>query len=84
MMHWQTHLQFSGSILLSGQLVRCRLKKKQLFHTYICKFFVFALKCATVKRSAIWHVWIYTASPMSLKVSSSIADRKIDGCLIVI
>ena len=56
MMHWQTHLQSSGSPLLSGQLVRCRLQKKQLSHKYMCGF-VFALKCVKVKKSAFRGDW---------------------------
>ena len=31
--------------------------KKQFSHKYICVF-VFALKCATVKRSAFWRDWV--------------------------
>ena len=57
MMHWQTHQQSSGSPLLSGQLVRCRLAKSSSL-TRIFVVFVFALKCATVKRSAFWRDWM--------------------------
>ena len=57
MMHWQTHQQSSGSPLLSGQLVRCRLQKNSSL-TNIFVVFVFALKCATVKRSAFWRDWM--------------------------
>ena len=35
MMHWQTHQQSSGSPLLSGQLVRCRLQKAVLSQVYL-------------------------------------------------
>ena len=54
MMHWHTHQQSSGSPLLSGQLVRCRRQKTVIF-TSIFVVFVFALKCATVERSAFWR-----------------------------
>ena len=54
MMHWQTHQQSSGSPLLSRQLVRCRRHKAVLSQVYLW-FFVLALKCATVKRSAFWR-----------------------------
>ena len=54
MMHLETHQQSCGSPLLSGQLVCCRLKN-QFSHKY---FFVFVLKCATVKRSAFWRDWM--------------------------
>ena len=57
MMHWQTHQQSSGSPLLSGQLVRCRLAKSS-YLTSIFVAFVFALKSATVKRSAFWRDWM--------------------------
>ena len=46
-------IQYSGSPLLSGQLVRCSLKKSYL--TSIFVVFVLALKCATVKRSEFWR-----------------------------
>ena len=49
----------------------------QLFHKYICGF-VFALKFASVKRSAFWPDWMEIPSPMSLKASSSIADINIE------
>ena len=35
MMHWQTHQQSSGSSLLNGQLVRCRLQKAVLSQVYL-------------------------------------------------
>ena len=40
--------------------------------------FVFALKCAIVKKSAFWRELMWIPSPMSLKVSSSMADRNIE------
>ena len=39
--------------MMSGVIV-C---EKQLSHKYICGF-VFALKCATVKRSSVWCDWM--------------------------
>ena len=47
--------------------------------TSIIVVFVFALKCETVKRSAFWRDWMLTPFPMSLKVSSSIDDIKIEN-----
>ena len=41
-------------------------------------FFVFALKCVTLNRSALCLDCMQTPSPMSRKASSSIADRKIE------
>ena len=43
---------------------------KSNYLTSIFVFFVFALKCATVKRSIFWRDCMYTPPPMSLKASS--------------
>ena len=68
MMQWRTHQHSSGSPLLSGQSVRYRPRKAMISLIFL----------VTVKRSAFWHDWIYTPSPMSPKASSSIADRNIE------
>ena len=47
----------SGSSLLSGQFVRSRLQKAVLSEVYLC-LFVFALKCAIVKRSTFLRDWM--------------------------
>ena len=55
MMHWQTYQQSSGSPLLSGHLVRCRLKKPSSL-TSLFVVLVFALKCAPVKSVCVRDV----------------------------
>ena len=67
---WISSAEWDISVLSSG--------KKHGYPTSIFVDFVFALKCSTVKRSAFWRDWMWTSSPVSLKVCSNITDRKIE------
>ena len=71
MIQWRMHQRSSGCPLLSGQSVRCRLWRSNLSPLY-CGL------SATLKRSAFWRDWMCTLSPMSLKASSSIAEKEME------
>ena len=76
MMHWQTHQQSWISSAEWAISVLSSAKSSSLASIFVV--FVFALKCATVKRSAFWRDWMYIPSPMYLKASSRIADKNIE------